>query len=110
MRLPDVDRPALLGHREVGVVAEHRRHVVDVDAALAERLAGVERLDARDVLPVALQQVRDPAQEPGPLVPTEVARQPRGIVEGGARGGDRGVDVVGTGLVDRLDHARRRTG
>ena len=70
----------------------------------AERLARVERLDAGDVLPVALQQVGDPTQDPGPLGDRRGPPAAR-VVERGARGGDRGGDVVGTGLVDRLHHA-----
>jgi hypothetical protein len=105
VRHADVDGPALLGGGEVRVVPEHRRHVVDVDAALDERLARVERLDAGEVLLVALEQVRDAAQDTGPL--RDRGGPPAaGVVERGAGGGDRRLDVVGTGLVDRLDDAR----
>jgi hypothetical protein len=93
------------GRGEVRVVAEHGRHVVDVDAALDERLTCVERLDAGEVLLVALEQVRDAAQDPGPL--RDRGGPPAaGIVERGAGGGDRRLDVVGTGLVHGLDHTR----
>jgi len=63
------------------------------------------RLDARDVLLVALEQVRDAAQESGPVHDRGGPPAP-GIVECGAGSGDCGLDVVGTGLVDRLDDAR----
>ncbi len=65
LRLPDVDEAALLRAREVGVPPERCGDIVDVDAALDEVLAGVERLDAGKALVVALQQVGDATQQGG---------------------------------------------
>src|SRR6185295_16905530 len=73
-------------------------------AALGQRLSGVEGFDAGDLLLVALQQIGDPACRGGPLGHGCGPPAPW-IVERGARGPDRRRDVVGTGLVDRLNHA-----
>lgn len=94
-----VDDPAAaLVHHEVGEVAEGRCHVVDVDPALFEGLAGVAALGDRDLLAVTLEQLGDPAQQPGPLGDGLV--RPGAVVEGASRRRDRRIGVLGPALRD----------
>ncbi len=99
---PHVDGPVDLDDAFPGVVPEHGGDVVDVDAGLGQRLARVERLRARDLLAVALEQVGDAVQEGGAF--GDRRPRPGPFVEGGAGGEDRGLRVLGRGLVDDLEH------
>ena len=57
-----VDEPAGLLVGEARVVAEDLDDVVDVPAALAERLAGVQRLGPGDLVAIALEEVGGPVE------------------------------------------------
>jgi hypothetical protein len=92
------DPAAGLARDEVGEVAEGGGDVVDVDAALFPGLPRVPRLGESDLLAVALEQVRDPAQERGAL--GDGSTGPLALVEGAARGGDCGVGVRGAAFGD----------
>ena len=86
--LAGVDHPTGVLRRDVAVVVEHADHVVDVVLALDEALAGVERLGAGDRGLVARQQVGDAVQQRAAL--ERRAARPVTVVEGVARGADRG--------------------
>jgi hypothetical protein len=101
-RVAGVDEAARVGARERPVVAEDGDDVVHVHLALAQRLAGVERLQPGDAVAVGDQEVRDAQQQLG--APGRGRRRPGAAVEGGARGADGGRGVVRGGLVDGLDH------
>ena len=87
--------------REVGVVPEDGDHVVDVDATLPQRLAGVPGLEQGDVLAVPEQQVGRAAQDAGAL--GRGGARPLAGLERGTRRRHRPVDVVGPGRVVRED-------
>ena len=75
-----------------GVVEEVRGGERQVDVArLLDRLAAVERLEHRELARALLQQPRDPEQVLGAL--GRAQRRPLAL-EGVARRGDRGVDVL----------------
>ena len=96
-----VDDAARLLGGDAAVVAEDGDDVRDVVLALDEPLAGVERLHPRDHVGVALEQVGDPQQQVAPL-PARGGR-PGAVVEGAVRRVDRGLGVLGAGLVDLRD-------
>ncbi len=91
-----VDHPAGLGVGEVRVVTEDVGDVVDVDASLGQRLARVDALLTRDLLPIALQQIRHPTQQFSAL--PGGGRGPRTVVEGAPGRGHGGVHVLRTGF------------
>ncbi len=79
------------------VVEEVRRGERQVDVArLLDRLAAVERLEHRELARALLQDARDAEEVLGALA----SRQARPGREGLPRGGDRGGDVLGSGLGD----------
>ena len=86
---------------EVGVVAEDLDDVVDVVAAFAERLAGVQRLGFGDHVPIALEQVGDPMEEGDAFA--DRGPRPVGLVEGTPGGVDRTLDIGVVGDIDLLD-------
>ena len=97
--IADVDQPVAHSTAdELGVVAEHRRDVVDVDPALGQRLSGVPGLQPRQRLLVALQQIGDPVEQRGAL--GDGGGRPCAVVERRARRGDGVACVLGGGLVD----------
>jgi hypothetical protein len=85
------------------VVTEHGHHVVDVLPRLSERLAGVERLGAGELLLVPHQQLRHPGQQRAAFY--RWGARPGAPVEGAPSGGDGGVHVGGGGPVDVGEHA-----
>ena len=99
-----VDEPAGVLVGEVGVVAEDARDVGDVPAALAHRLAGVERLEPGHLLEVAVDQAGDAVEQRRAL--DRRAARPVGRVEGAAGGRDRGLDLGVGGDVDLGDDRR----
>jgi hypothetical protein len=78
--------------RQVGVIPEDTDHVRDIEAALAQSLAGVQGLLARELLQVPFEEIGDAIQQRRPLAGR--AARPVGLVEGAARGGDRRLDLL----------------
>ena len=99
--MPGVDDPTALGVGDPAEVAEDAGDVVDVDLALDQALAGVERLHPGELGLVALEQVGDAQQQVAALAGT--GARPGPGVEGRARRGDRGLGVRRGGLVDLGD-------
>jgi hypothetical protein len=101
---------------EAGVVAEDGGHIIDVEPALPERLARVERLQAGDLLAVAHQEIRRAVEERAALAGWRPG--PRAVVERPPCGPDRTLDVDIVGDVDlpndapvgRVDDRKRRAG
>ncbi len=94
----DVDEPVRLDGDEPGVVPENRCDVVDVDAALDQRLAGVPGFQLREGLLVPLEQIGDAAEQRGTF--GHRCGGPSAVVERLPRGGDGIARVLGCGLVD----------
>ena len=93
----DGEHAALDLRRPAGEVADVRGRPAHVDEAReARRLAIVERLDLGELLVVRFDRVGERHHQP--LTPGRGHRGPRTVGEGGARGGDGTVDVLGAGV------------
>ena len=103
VRVVRVDQAPGLLVGQVGVVAEDPGDVAHVPAALAHRLAGVQRLEPGHLLEVAVDERRDPVEQRR-SVPGRRAR-PVGRVEGAPSRGDRRLDLVVRRDVDLADDA-----
>ncbi len=106
VRVTAVDEAARVLSGEVGVVAEDTRDVGHVPAALAHRLARVERLEPGHRLEIAIDEPGDAVEQRSAFVRRSV--RPIGRVERAARGRDRGLDLGVGGDVDLGDDGRVR--
>ena len=96
-----VDDAPALGIGRPAEVPEDAGHVVDVDLALDEALAGVEGLHPGHLGLVALEEVGHPEEQVTPLA--GAGARPVALVEGGAGRRDGSLGVDRRGLVDLGD-------
>ena len=89
---------------QLGVVAEHRHDVIDVEQALTRGLARVGALQPAKLSAVSLEQVGDPPEQLAAL--GSGGAWPWAGVEGAPRGRDGQIYVVAAGPVDPADDAR----
>ncbi len=97
-----IDRLAALLVGQPGVVAEDPGDVVHVPAALLHRLAGIEALEPRQLLAIALDQRRQAVEQRA--APHCRGGGPFARVKGGARRGDGGAGILAGTLRDLGDH------
>jgi hypothetical protein len=110
----DGDRLAVVLVDRARVEVEHLRDHADLAARAADRLAGVARLDPRQLLVMLFDERREAAQQPGPVGRCDGApggeRRPcprdGGVGLLDARRRDVGERLLGGGIEDR-GHARR---
>ena len=99
--------------RQAAVVLEAGRHVRDVVLGFDDRLAAVSRLELGQLAGAGADDLGELEQDPPALLRRR--RLPRSVVERGARGGHRPIDVgpVGVGHAaddlagGRIDHLER---
>ena len=101
VRVARVDEAARLLVGEIRVIAEDPGDVGHVPAALAHRLAGVERLQASHLLEVAIDQLGDRVQDGGPLAGRRA--RPVGRIEGAPGCGNRRLDLAVRRHIDLAD-------
>src|SRR5690606_1105965 len=84
-----------------GVVIEHRRAAHDLALGASQRLAGVEALDARDLVSTLADAVSNLLDNTAALVGAHL--RPRALVKRLARGIHGAVNILFAGLGDRRD-------